>query len=288
MLSHERDPDAATGLRPAAIERAHPRSLPRVPADVAEEDQGGAERSGSIAGRPPSPLAARLGPFQSGRVDDPTAYPYSANGRLFGRFRGLGAFSCSASVIRARNRSVIFTAGHCVKRPGRGGWVRRLTFVPAYSDGARPFGRWQWKVVYTTKQWGRLGDPSFDYAAVVLKRNRGRRIADETGALGLAWGAKRNRTYRAVGYPQNKAGGERMWECRSGYEGRDPFHRGRGPAPIGIGCDMKAGASGGGWMIFGDRVASLSSFALAGRPNELYGPRFTKRAEQMRRRAQRE
>jgi V8-like Glu-specific endopeptidase len=298
VIAHERAGAGGTGLGAAAIARAEPRSILRVPggrAPAYPARRGGRRRaSGSIPGRPPTlpsartegaPTTATVSPFESNPVTEPSAYPNSVNGKLFGRIRRVGTYSCSASVVRARNRSVIFTAGHCVKEPGRGGWAGRLTFVPAYTLGARPFGRWSWRVVYTTRQWARRGNPNFDYAAVVLKRDHGRRLANLTGSLGFAYGVRRNRTYRAVGYPVNRGAAEQMWECVSSYEGPDPFYRGPGPAPLGIGCDMRAGASGGSWTIAGDQLASVSSFGFIGRPDELYGPRFTKRAERIRRRA---
>jgi hypothetical protein len=286
------------GLGAAAIERAEPRSIPLVrgagKAGRHPNDDSGDSSSGSIPGRPPTVRATRAGGgtkkaarqvFASRAVIGPTTYPNSANGKLFGRIRKVGTYSCSASVVRTRNRSVIFTAGHCVKKPGRGHWARQLTFIPAYADGAGPFGHWDWKAVYAPKQWARRGNSNFDYAAIVLRRNHGRLIADTTGALGFAFGVRRNRTYRAVGYPVNKGAGEQMWECVSSYEGPDPFPFGPGPTPIGIGCDMLNGSSGGGWTITRNRVASVSSFYVIGHWDELYGPRFTKRAERIRRRA---
>lgn len=267
--------------------------MPRAPsAGAAGPAQGqGGGASGSISGLPPaagerSASTARTGPFESHQVDEPASYPNSTNGKLFGRIPWIGAYSCSASVVRTRNRSVIFTAGHCVKEPGRGGWARHLTFIPAYADGSRPFGSWTWRRVLTPKRWAKRGNPNFDYAAVVLKQDEGgRRVGHVTGTLGFAFGARRNRRYRAVGYPVNRARGELMWECRSAYEGPDPYYFGPGPVPLGIGCDMLNGSSGGGWTIAGNRLASLSSFGLIGRPDELYGPRFTRRANRIRLRA---
>lgn len=290
-VAHEADGGSAPGLSPAAIARAEPQPIPQLPPDdgTSADPPPGSDASGSVRALPPptadSSRKLPREPFASRAVAEPTSLPNSANGRLFGRINGKGAYSCSASVVRTPNRSVIFTAGHCVKEPGRGGWARQLTFIPSYTDGAGPFGLWEWRSIHTSKQWARRGNPNFDYAAVVLRRNEGQRIADVTGALGFAYGVRRNRTYRAVGYPVNKDHGERMWECISRYGGPDPFPYGPGPVPIGIGCDMLNGSSGGGWTISRNRLASLSSFYVLGFPDELFGPRLTRRANRIRREA---
>lgn len=284
IVAHDPSDETAGELGANAIEQAKPRAMPQVTGAGAAGAGGGG--SGSVSSLPPAGAsggsAAGIDSFESHQVPSPTAYPNSANGKLFGRIPWIGAYSCSASVVRTRNRSVIFTAGHCVKEPGRGGWARHLTFIPAYADGQRPFGSWTWRRVFTPRRWAKHGNSNFDYAAIVLRRDRGRRVGHVTGTLGFAFGARRNRKYRAVGYPVNRAQGQLMWECRSTYEGPDPFYFGPGPVPLGIGCDMLNGSSGGGWTIAGNRLASLSSFGLIGRPDELYGPRFTRRANQVR------
>jgi hypothetical protein len=78
-----------------------------------------------------------------------------------------------------------------------------------------------------------------------------------------------------------------MWNCVSEFGDDDPFYRRPGPIPIGIGCNMLSGASGGGWAIPGDLLASVTSFSYDGRPRELFGPRLTKQAEKLRRKAAR-
>jgi hypothetical protein len=300
LVRHELDAGKQR-LSPAAIANAEPMELLRVQAGRADAypaaDDGGAP--GSVEGRPPigAALAAGAGPgatgagfrnFASNAVANPTAYPNSTNGKVIGRIPNLGPYTCSATVVRAKNRSVAFTAGHCVRDP-RAGWARRLTFIPAYDRGSQPFGRWEAKAALTTRGWVRRASPNFDYAAIVLRKSRGRKVENAVGSLGLAYNipAKR-KTFRPVGYPFNKADTEVMWECVSTFGGRDPFYRRPGPAPIGVGCDMRGGASGGGWMIPRKRLASVTSFGYDNRPNELYGPKLKKGANRLRRQAGRE
>jgi hypothetical protein len=288
----------------SGADRWTPRQMRRaVPLELLQKSSGGRtdpypKRGGKdgppgyVDGRPPlgsAPTAARtaadaagFGPFTSRAVSDPNLYPNTTNGKVFGRIPGIGAYTCSAAVVHSKNRSVIFTAGHCVKEPGRGGWAKKLTFVPSYDRGARPFGQWSWDVIYTGKQWAKKGNSNFDYAAVVLRKSGGRLAEDTVGSLGFAFNVPKRQTYRPVGYPFNKQDTEVMWECIAPYGGRDPFYRKPGPAPLGIGCNMLGGASGGGWMIAGNRLASVTSFGYDERKNELYGPRLNKKANKMR------
>jgi hypothetical protein len=304
IVVHERSgADAADSGRwsERRLRRAKPLELP---GESARGLSAGSAASAGASDGPPrygdgrAPLAASAATpdagarpanfrkFSSNAVEDPEAYPNSANGKLYGRFRGEGAYSCSATVVRGSNRSVIFTAAHCVRDPGRGGrWGTKLTFVPSYSDGEQPFGQWTWDAVYVKRAWSRKGNDNFDYAAITLHENGGQRVEDAVGSLGFAYNLPNRQTYRAVGYPANKRNSEVMWECVSTLGGRDPFHRRPGPAPLGIGCDMTSGASGGGWAIPGNRLASVTSFSYDGLEDQLYGPKLNRKANKLRRRA---
>ncbi len=305
IVAHERSATGSGGSprwTPSQMRHAVPLELlreePSANADAYPARGGSDGGPGYVDGRPPvgaglaapsaSAETAGFGRFTSEPVSDPNVYPNTTNGKVFGRITKVGSYSCSAAVVHARNRSVIFTAGHCVKEPGRGGWAKDLTFVPSYDRGAEPFGQWTWDVIYTKKAWAKRGNTNFDYSAVVLRRSDGRLAEDTVGSLGFAFNVPKGQTYRPVGYPFNKFDSEVMWECTSGYGGPDPFYRKPGPPPVGIGCDMLGGASGGGWSIAGNRLASVTSFGYDKRPNELYGPKLTKKANRMRLKAGRE
>jgi hypothetical protein len=220
-------------------------------------------------------------PFASAEVTDPATYPNSTNGRLFGRINGLGDYSCSATVLDTANGRVVFTAGHCVYEPQLGRFAKQLTFVPAYSDGNAPFGAWSWTSLVTTRGWVG-GNPNFDYAAIKLAKVNGMSIETAVGG-GRVLKTKplRSQSYAAFGYPANMAAGERMWSCASGYAGKDPRPFPVGKAASAIGCDMTAGASGGGWVGASGRLVSLSSFGYAGQPNIVYGPYLTGAAREI-------
>lgn len=219
-------------------------------------------------------------PFFSSEVFDPSVFPNSANGKLFGTLRELGQFSCSATVLDTPNGRVLMTAGHCVYDPFVSRFSKRLLFVPAYQDGAAPFGGWEWTSSATTRQWARDANSNFDFATIKLRKAGGVPISQVTGARPLAAYQPPNQSYGAFGYPQAFAAGERMWSCMSGYAGEDARAPREGKPAIAIGCDMTGGVSGGGWFTAAG-LSSVSSFGYRSQPNMLYGPRLGRKAVQL-------
>lgn len=243
------------------------------------------ERGGQGAQRARAAARARrldAPPFLSARVVDPLVPPYRTVGKLFGKVRGFGKFECSATVVEAPNRRVILTAGHCVKEPGFP-FAKRLAFVPAYTDGDRPFGTFTWSQVRVPKQWLRAND-SFDLATIRLRKRRrdGEKVADVTGASALGIAQPRDQVYGALGYPFRFDEGRFMWGCASEYAGDYPRRLpGGGPQPLGIGCDMRAGSSGGGWFTQSGLVAAVTSFTDRRDPDVLYGMHLGRKAAKL-------
>ena len=230
---------------------------------------------------PPSPTpraragasARGFGKFTSNAVADPTVFPNTTNGKVIGKIPGVGLYTCSASVVHAKNRNTIFTAGHCVKDPD-GRFASKLAFAPAYTDGSRRSASGRHRGSFVQKAWAK-GNINYDYAAVALKPSEGRKVEKVAGSKGFAYDIPvKKKNFRAVGYPFNKDRTETMWECRSGFGGYDPGYRRPGPSPFGIGCDMKEGASGGGWTVPGEYLASVTSFTYDQLPNHLFGPQL--------------
>ncbi len=222
-------------------------------------------------------------PFTSAPVADPTVFPNPTNGKLLGRLREFGPFECSATVVSAANRSVVFTAGHCVFDPFENRFAKRLAFIPAYDQGAEPLGRWTWSESETTRQWMRKANANFDYATIVMRPRAGdgALVEDVAGARGLVTSYLRAQNYSAFGYPGNLGDAQQMWSCASAYAGEDPRPFRVGRPPIAIGCDMTAGASGGGWITGAGQLASVSSFGYRAHPEILYGPYLRAKAARM-------
>jgi hypothetical protein len=230
-------------------------------------------RSGAGFKRAPQPP-----PFESFQVPDPAAPPLPAHGKVFGFLPGFGGFECSATVVDDPSRVVVMTAGHCVYDPRTQTAARQLAFIPSYDDGARPFGRWAVLTSRSTQGWIRKENYDFDYATLTMKASSGALIEDVVGGRPLAVNTPREQTYNAYGYPVNFARAQREWTCRGPYAGDDPRPIPGGPPPVGMGCDMKAGASGGGWVDDLGRLVSVTSFGYGARRGFLYGPYLTQKA----------
>ena len=87
---------------------------------------GGAKRpSGGAAAEVPGPY---------------TTFPTSTNGKVFFTDDGVN-YVCSGTAIASTNKSVVWTAGHCV-HDGPGSFHTNWVFVPAYRDNVRPYGTW--------------------------------------------------------------------------------------------------------------------------------------------------
>lgn len=221
-------------------------------------------------------------PYLSGPVADPSVPPLPSNGKLFGKIAGLGRYSCSATVVDTAGDSTILTAGHCAYDPFFGRFASKLLFVPGYDQGTEPLGRFAGRVIETTREWSRDVNSNFDYAAIALrKRDDGATVEAVAGAVPMLANGPRQGNYAAYGYPGNRGTGQLMWRCGSGYAGDDPRPIPRGPKPIGIGCDMKAGASGGGWLNAAGQLVSLTSFGYRKHPELLYGPYLTNKATKL-------
>ncbi|MCO5759909.1 MAG: trypsin-like serine protease [Chromatiaceae bacterium] len=197
-----------------------------------------------------------------------TSYPYQTVGKLFFTQPGVGDFTCSAAVIRPR---LILTAGHCV-HSGRGAWFTNFRFIPAYRDGAAPFGQWSAAWVTTTTPWingGGAVPNAADYALIELNDQpvggATRRIGDVVGYLGYATHALLPNHAHLLGYPAAFDGGGKMHQVTSAS-----FQSG-GNNTVLYGSDMTGGSSGGPWLQnFGPASAGQSGGLKPGR-NQVIG-----------------
>ena len=167
-------------------------------------------------------------------------------GKLFFRWNG-GNYVCSATIVNSPNRSLVWTAGHCVANNGR--WSKIMMFCPAYIDGDCPYGEWEVRKQYTTWDWFNKGNFSYDLAAMRMSRLGGQRIADAFGGQGIAWNRPRLQDWTALGYPAAPPfDGERLYACEDTSSGLNNPPR-PGPHQTVIDCTMTGGSSGGGWLI---------------------------------------
>jgi hypothetical protein len=190
-------------------------------------------------------------------------YPYRIHGRLFLHIEGDDA-SCSATVVTSFTRNLILTAGHCVVDPGVSGpvWASNLLFVPAYRNGSHPFGVYPGNSSGAPAIWAFEGGLAFDIGVVNLAPGAGGLIQDQLGSRGIAFNrapkSYRGKTFQLFGYPASPPGiydGERPIICNSQFRGIEAFSGALVTSP----CHQQEGASGGGWVMSGGIVNSVTS-----------------------------
>lgn len=207
------------------------------------------------------------------RVGEVSAEGTRTNGKILATDPRTGPYTCSGTAINTPSRSIVLTAGHCVIEGGREG--RRISFVPAYDHGKRPFGTFRVSAVYMMSAWRRRENPDFDVAALKVRPNGLGRLTDVVGGRGFATSKSRLAAFQIFGYPAAHAGGEELRSCRAHGLGLDRFtDRFTGPPTMPASCDMAAGASGGAWLFDGEFVSGVTSYSYQGRPTQLFSPYF--------------
>ncbi len=271
------------------------------PADVVLEGAAPKRRSGSphkaegapvrIPPSPPSGDVPRTRqprshiPYLEYQVADPSAYPNVTQGKVFFRVKKRHAhrkkhkwtkYECSATVVNSENKSVVFSAGHCIYDEQRERWANRWTFVPGYLYGTHPFGKFVARDLWALNGW--IDDANFNYdvGAAIVRSNGSQLVGDAVGSRGIAWNQDPAQLYAAYGYPGDfPFDGQTLWVCISGYGGDDPqSFSDPGPPTSAIGCDLTAGASGGGWVILNEYLNGLISYGYDVEPGHTYGPYF--------------
>lgn len=208
---------------------------------------------------------------------DPSEPEFRPHGKVFftvATGEGAGDYVCSATAVNSRNRSAVWTAGHCVFPEGGTEFVSNWTFVPAYHEGAAPFGEWPAKRLATTGPWQAAANLKYDLGAAAVRRSAtGEKLQDVIGARGIGFDQPRDQTYSAFGYPAVppplEFSGEREFRCTSPPVASDEPGT-TGPQTIGIECDMTGGSSGGGWVA-GTTLLSVTSYGYRLEFGQLYG-----------------
>ncbi len=252
---------------------------------------GGAPTEGSPTAE--APLASAGGydyppPFTRYNVEaigPYTVYPYVTVGKVFFKQNG-GSWVASAASI---GNYAIWTAGHVVHAGDNKttGWSDKMVFVPAYRDGAAPYGQWAVAWLATKTDWYQKGNPNGLFAdmggGVLYPNSAGQKISAVVGWLGFAWNWSKFQHWHAVGYPAGAPfTGGRMVDTQASYayDGSVPGS----PKPIVIGCDMTGGCSGGPWIwqfATGNYVNGHNSFRRTANPLELASPYFDDRAKSL-------
>ncbi|MFI6790138.1 trypsin-like serine peptidase [Nonomuraea sp. NPDC050383] len=200
-------------------------------------------------------------------------------GRVFFTTAGGGNASCSGTAVTSANKSVVMTAGHCVKMDGAA--HRNWVFVPGFDNGRRPFGTWVATRLLTTQQWNAREDINFDIGAAVVAPLQGRALVDAVGGQGVAFNQPRGRQTFAFGFPAAAPfDGSALIYCSGRTFDDTVMTRDQGLA-----CRMTGGSSGGPWFRGFDEstglgwLNSVNSFKYNFAPNVMMGPFFGNEAQ---------
>ncbi|WP_346960688.1 hypothetical protein [uncultured Arthrobacter sp.] len=197
--------------------------------------------------------------------------PVSNIGKVFFTMGGSN-YVCSGNSVSSSNKSTVSTAGHCVNE-GPGAFATNFVFVPAYLNGAAPYGKWAANALYTPTQWSSAGDMQYDTGFAVVDPLNGKNLSDVVGASGVQFNAARGLTYKSYGYPAaSPFDGQSLISC-TGPASDDPNNPQFNSQ--GIPCDMTGGSSGGPWFIGTNSSGyqnSINSYGYGTRSTVMYGP----------------
>ncbi|WP_106586264.1 trypsin-like serine peptidase [Murinocardiopsis flavida] len=202
-------------------------------------------------------------------------------GRVYLTMDG-GDFTCSASVVHADNKDTLVTAGHCLK-DGKGAWAKNWTFIPGYSAGKEPLGRYVARELLVAPQWSHQADDSYDFGMAVLNTSGGKHVADRTGSQPISFGTAPQSVRYAFGYPTSGGFDGRHLHYCSGQTRPDQ----RDTKSSGMACRMTEGSSGGPWLSNFDTatgkgtITSVVSFKYANDESTQYGPHLGAEAKKL-------
>ncbi|PRB40087.1 hypothetical protein CQ020_17990 [Arthrobacter sp. MYb23] len=220
----------------------------------------------SIAGQQAAPDSKTID-----RKVNQSETPVKHIGKIFFTLGGSN-YVCSGNSVTAANKSTVSTAGHCLNE-GPGAYATNFTFVPAYLNGAAPYGKWTAKALYAPTQWASNGNMQYDTAFAVMNTLNGQKLADVVGSSGVQFNAARGLSYKAFGYPAGSPfNGESLKSC-SGKATNDPYNPQFNSQ--GIPCNMTGGSSGGPWFIGTSSTGyqnSVNSYGYGSNSTTMYGP----------------
>ncbi|MDH6237579.1 hypothetical protein [Cryobacterium sp. CG_9.6] len=240
-----------------------------IPGDVLVSDNVASARATDVRVGPQKSVAKQKAVPQAA----PTAAQATTISNIGKVFFTLGGanYVCSGNAIAAANESTVVTAGHCVNE-GPGAFATKFTFVPAYDNGAAPFGQWSATELYAPTQWASGGDITYDTGFAVVASPTGTSLSDTVGASGASFNNSRGLTYSAYGYPAAAPfNGETLESCY-GTATDDPYAQSESQ---GIPCNMTGGSSGGPWFIGSGSTGlqnSVNSFGYSNIQNTMFGP----------------
>ena len=250
ILHGRRRSPARPGLRsPARPGLPDPRFGPGLPGASRPAARGSPVR-GASNGAPTAPAdrrGERLGNVVAGRRA--ARSPPPPGGCSSPPASGARTASCSGTAVTSANRSVVITAGHCVK--SNGAFHRNWCSCRASRTATGPFGTWVATNLFTTQQWNANEDINFDIAAFVVAPLNGRNLVDVVGGQGVAFNQQRGAADVLLRLPGRGAVRRQQADLLRGPAINDPLQTN----DLGLRCDMTGGSSGGPWLLaFNERT----------------------------------
>lgn len=195
-------------------------------------------------------------------------------GKLYFKEPNGGDYVCSGATVNSAAKNLIHTAAHCVYTYGKG-WNKNIAFVPAYFNGQRPYGLWNYRLARTFNVWMNSQDYTHDQAFVSFYPVSGVQLVNQVGGNGLSINnGPRMSGVRIWGYP-----------AEAPYTGQLPYYCDGDTQLYGLvtqtqmsGCSLTGGASGGPWLSsrinvnLGYVYAVTSRRTLSGTPSLISTP----------------
>ena len=196
-----------------------------------------------------------------------TQQPTSTHGKVFFTLGG-SDYVCSGTAILSGNKSVVWTAGHCVNE-GPGDFATNWEFVPAYKDGSAPLGVYVAEDLITSSAWANQGD----FCMTSPRRSSARAAGRPSPTASAGAGSRSTRPARRPTSPtairrHRRSPASACGRCTSALQTSD---NSASPPTLGIGCDMTGGSSGGGWIV-GNNLVSENSYGYSNQPDVMFGP----------------
>ncbi|MFI6738826.1 trypsin-like serine peptidase [Nonomuraea sp. NPDC050451] len=230
--------DAARGATKSATPLAAQEQV-----DIAPTPSAGTKRWAT----PYVTSAAKQRTWRSGGLIAKTA------GKVFGTGGNGRDFVASGNVVTSADGDVVVTVGHALI-DGEGRWSTNLVFVPAYKNGAAPYGKFVARTMFIWSGYYKNGahQPPFDFGMLVVKPVKSKTAVQTVGGQGIRFNSTAaGSSNLLLGYPSNGNGGQTLQYC-SGASATPAYGM-----KYALLCDMGGGSSGGPWFQSFNKITGI-------------------------------
>ncbi|GAA3677639.1 peptidase [Nonomuraea antimicrobica] len=165
-------------------------------------------------------------------------------GKVFGTGGNGNDFVASGTVVNSTDGDVIVTVAHAMI-DSEGRWSRNLIFVPAYKNGAAPYGKFTARTMFIWSGYYKDGvrKPPLDFGMLVVNKVKSKTPVQTVGGQGIRFNSTTaGKTNLLLGYPNNGNSGQTLQFC-SGASVAPAYDM-----KYALLCDMGGGSSGGPWF----------------------------------------